>query len=105
MTGCPYNARSLNFTEPRAYLSEISPEYPTRTQGVVEKCNFCVERLEKGLVPYCVEASDGTILFGDLKDPGSEVRSALDKALSIRRLTELGTGPSVYYLLGGDLSA
>ena len=106
MTACPFNARSLNFFEPRLYLSEINPDYPTRTLGVVEKCNFCVERLEQGLAPYCVEASNGTILFGDLDDPNSEVRRALDESFSIRRLTELGTGPSVYYLIGeGDSHA
>lgn len=99
MTGCPYNARSLNFSDPRAYLDEINPHFPTREQGVVEKCNFCVERLEQGLAPYCVEASEGAILFGDLEDPDSDVRQALASNLSIRRLTELGTGPSVYYLL------
>ena len=101
MTACPYNARSLNFSDPRAYLDEISPNYPTRARGVVEKCNFCVERLNQGLPPYCVEASQGTILFGDLKDSRSDVRRALAGGLSIRRLAELGTGPSVYYLLDG----
>jgi len=99
MTACPYGARSHNFLDPRAFLEEVNPKYPTRTDGVVEKCNFCVERLSVGLKPYCVEASEGAILFGDLDDPQSEVRKALEQRLSIRRLAELGTEPSVYYLL------
>lgn len=106
MTGCPYGARSLNFFDPRHFLDEISPNYPTRTEGVVEKCNFCAERLNAGQLPYCVEASEGTILFGDLEDPHSEVRQALENHWSICRQPELGTGPSVYYLLSeGDAHA
>lgn len=102
MTACPYNARSLNFYDPRLYLDEINPNYPTREKGIVEKCNFCVERLQEGLEPYCVEASQGALLFGDVNDPASEVRLALEGAFSLRRLPELGTEPSVYYLVGSQ---
>ncbi|MCL1879433.1 MAG: 4Fe-4S dicluster domain-containing protein [Actinomycetia bacterium] len=105
MTGCPYNARSLNFFDPRPYIKEIDPDYPTRTQGVVEKCTLCVERIDQGLPPYCVEASNGAIVFGDLADPESDVRQALQSGLSIRRKAELGAGPSVYYLIGGGVPA
>ncbi|MDR2492408.1 MAG: 4Fe-4S dicluster domain-containing protein [Coriobacteriales bacterium] len=101
MTGCPFNARSLNFYDPRPYIGEVDPGYPTRTKGVVEKCNFCVERLKQGLAPYCVEESNGSFVFGDLDDPGSDVRKALETGFSIRRRVSLGTGPSVYYLVEG----
>lgn len=67
--------------------------------GVVEKCNFCVERLAEGKYPACVEASDGAILFGDLEDPNSNVRLALAESFSIRRKPSLGTQPGVYYLI------
>ncbi|EMG35864.1 putative sulfite reductase-associated electron transfer protein DsrO [Desulfocurvibacter africanus PCS] len=101
MAGCPYGARSFNFSDPRAYLpeEEINMEFPTRVQGVVEKCNFCAERLAKGLRPACVEASKGALLFGDLDDPSSEVSRAVRNNFVIRRKPELGTQPNVYYIV------
>jgi molybdopterin-containing oxidoreductase family iron-sulfur binding subunit len=106
MTGCPYNARSLNFFDPRPYIAEVDAGYPTRTKGVVEKCNFCVERLEQGLAPHCVEESQGCFIFGDLEDATSDIRKALDGYFTIRRRVSLGTGPSVFYILrGGEANA
>lgn len=101
MAGCPYGARSFNFYDPRKYLSDPvpNPEFPTRMIGVVEKCNFCVERLAEGKLPACVIASNGRILFGDLEDPNSTVRVALANNFSIRRKPSLGTQPGVYYLV------
>ncbi|MDR0433622.1 MAG: 4Fe-4S dicluster domain-containing protein [Gracilibacteraceae bacterium] len=101
MAGCPFGARSFNFFDPRPYIAEVEPNYPTRTGGVVEKCTFCVERLAAGLPPHCVEAAEGAIIFGDLNDPASAARKALAAGFAIRRKVELGTGPCVYYLLGG----
>ena len=68
-------------------------------KGVVEKCNFCAERLAEGNMPACVEASDGALAFGDLDDPDSEVRKLLRENYTIRRKQSLGTGPSVYYIV------
>ena len=68
-------------------------------RGVVEKCTFCAERLEKGLMPACVEASNGAIMFGDLNDPNSIVRRVLAKNFSMRRKPDLGTDPGVYYII------
>ncbi len=101
MAGCPYGARSFNFMDPRKHLADPvpNPTYPTRMIGVVEKCTFCVERLAKGLMPACVEAANGAILFGDLNDPNSTVRKALDANYNIRRKPSLGTQPGVYYLV------
>lgn len=101
MAACPFGARSFNFMDPNSFIDEVNPEFPIRTKGVVEKCDFCVERLEKGLNPICVEASRGGIIFGDLEDPNSEVRKVLSKNFAIRRKVELGTGPSVYYIISG----
>lgn len=101
MAGCPYGARSFNFKDPRLFLKKPypNPDFPTRMIGVVEKCNFCVERLADGKYPACVEASEGRILFGDLDDPASNVRQALANNFSIRRKPSLGTQPGVYYLV------
>jgi molybdopterin-containing oxidoreductase family iron-sulfur binding subunit len=101
MAACPYGSRSFNFVDPRNGLNdkEINRKFPTRTKGVVEKCNFCAERLAEGKMPACVEASNGAITFGDLKDPLSEVREVLRENFTIRRNTALGTEPCVYYIV------
>lgn len=101
MAGCPYGARSFNYMDPRKHLENPypNPAYPTRSAGVVEKCTFCTERLAVGLQPACVEASKGAILFGDLNDPYSTVRKALEENYNIRRKPTLGTQPGVYYLV------
>lgn len=105
MGACPFGARSFNFRDPRPFIKKINPDFPTRTQGVVEKCLFCYERLAKGQMPACVEASNGGLIFGDLDDPNSEVRKIVSTKYTIRRKTELGTQPSVYYLIGGGDNA
>jgi molybdopterin-containing oxidoreductase family iron-sulfur binding subunit len=100
MAACPYGSRSFNFSDPRLYLDQTEPDYPTREIGVVEKCDFCVERLDQGQLPICVEAcSYGVLFFGDLNDPQSEVRQLLAKRRSLTRKARLGTQPSVYYLI------
>lgn len=99
MAACPYGARSFNFRDPRPFIEKENPEYPTRMRGVVEKCNFCPERLVRGQEPACVEASEGAMIFGDLDDPKSRVRQVLEDAYAIRRKPELGTRPNVYYVI------
>jgi len=101
MAACPFGARSFNWRDPKPFIKQENPEYPARGIGVVEKCTFCAERLVRGLKPACVEKSNGGLIFGDLEDPNSEVRQILAKNYSIRRKPELGTQPSVYYLIGG----
>jgi molybdopterin-containing oxidoreductase family iron-sulfur binding subunit len=101
MAACPYGARSFNWFDPRKKLdtAKINPLYPTRSKGVVEKCNFCSELLARGEKPKCVEASNGAIAFGDLDDPNSEVVRLLRTVYAIRRKSELGTEPSVFYII------
>ncbi len=105
MSACPFGSRSFNWRDPRPFIKEINPEFPTRTKGVVEKCNFCVERLAQGKMPACTGVSNGGLIFGDLADPGSEVRRILSTHYSLRRKTELGTHPSVFYIIGGEEDA
>lgn len=118
MAGCPYGARSFNYRDPRPFINEANLlpydtvftkgqelqkgnlSFPERMRGVVEKCTFCYERLAIGLKPACVEASQGALIFGDLEDPNSEVRRVLSTRYSFRRKPELGTHPSVYYIIG-----
>lgn len=110
MAACPFGARSFNWRDPRGKDDNGRPfidpehenrEFPTRMIGVVEKCTLCYERLAKGLQPACVEASNGAIVFGDLEDPGSEVVKLIASTYTIRRKPELGTQPSIYYVIGG----
>ncbi len=107
ITACPYGSRSFNWLDPRGNdedgkpcLETINPDFPTRTRGVVEKCNFCAERLAKGQLPACVEGCPGgAMTFGDLDDPESPVRKILHDDYAIRRKPSLGTNPQVYYLV------
>ena len=99
MAACPYGARSFNWKDPRPFIKEIRQDFPTRTNGVVEKCSFCEERLAKGLNPACVEACTAKgLAFGDLNEPESQVRNMLTFKPSARRKAHLGTEPKVFYL-------
>lgn len=102
MAACPYGSRNFNWRDPRLGLKgrKLNYEFPTRMRGVVEKCNFCVERLAKGKMPACVEAcKEGALTFGDLADPNSEVRKLLSENYALRRKPQLGTKPSVFYII------
>lgn len=100
VAACPYGSRSFNWSDPRPHIGTLNAGYPTRTKGVVEKCTFCDERLARGQMPACVEACpEKALLFGDLADPGSEVRQVLKAEHTLRRKPELGTKPEVFYIL------
>ncbi len=112
---CPYGARSFNwkqFTGPNPAIPEWGEaEVVRRPRGVVEKCTFCYQRIDRGLAlgltpgvdedatPACVVACPvGARTFGDLNDPNSNVSQLLRDHASYRLLEEMGTSPSVYYL-------
>jgi len=100
MAACPYGARSFNWQDPRPAIATVNPDFPTRTQGVVEKCNFCEERLAKGQGPACAEScEEKAIVFGDLERPDSDLRQVLRSRFAVQRKPELGTGPAVYYIV------
>jgi Fe-S-cluster-containing dehydrogenase component len=100
MAACPYGARSMNYRDPRPFIAKTNPDFPTRTKGVVEKCNFCEERLVRGLKPACVVAcKENALVFGDLDNPQSEIRLQIGKRFNLRRRAGLGTQPQIYYIL------
>jgi len=82
IAGCPYGTRFLN-----------------PVTKVVEKCDFCIHRVEKGLVPSCVNTCPSHArVFGDLNDPNSEI-SKLIQSNPVQVLKpEMNTGPRVYYI-------
>jgi molybdopterin-containing oxidoreductase family iron-sulfur binding subunit len=90
MMACPYKARSF-VHQP---LTQQNPEVP-RGLGCVESCTFCVQRVDKGLTPACVEACpEGAMLFGDLEDPNSDIarRIAQTATTQVRADLKLNTG-------------
>ncbi|OGR09564.1 MAG: hypothetical protein A2341_16350 [Deltaproteobacteria bacterium RIFOXYB12_FULL_58_9] len=110
VVGCPYGSRSFNWKDPfgkpgseERKNAKLDPSFPTRTKGVVEKCNFCAERLAKGMMPACVETcakeGPGSLTFGDLADSESEVAAILKQAYTIRRKAALGTSPHIFYVV------
>ncbi len=99
MAACPYGSRSFNFQDPRPYIANPTADFPTRTKGVVEKCNLCSERLAVGKTPACVEACpEKALTAGNLADPHSPLQ-LLASRRHIRRKPELGTRPQVFYIV------
>lgn len=79
---CPYDARFIN------------PETNT-----ADKCNFCVHRVDAGLLPACVETCvGGARIFGDLNDPNSEVSRLRREEPTQVLKPEMGTEPRVFYI-------
>jgi molybdopterin-containing oxidoreductase family iron-sulfur binding subunit len=69
--------------------------------GVMEKCTFCVHRIDEGLEPACVDVCPvRTLHFGDIDDPDSPISVYVRKRSTFKLLEELGTDPSVIYLGG-----
>ena len=112
---CPYLARAFNwksFEGPNPAVPEWGePEVPRRPRGVVEKCSFCFQRIDRGLAmgltpgmdqdatPACVVVCPvGARTFGDLNDPDSKVSKLLRENAYCQLRDDLGTSPRVYYL-------
>jgi molybdopterin-containing oxidoreductase family iron-sulfur binding subunit len=93
MMACPYKARSF-VHQP---LTGQNPEVP-RGIGCVEGCTLCVQRVDKGLRPACVEACpENAMLFGDLKDPNSGIARRIAEVATTQVRADLKLDPGVRY--------
>jgi tetrathionate reductase subunit B len=96
MMACPYKARS--FIQEDTHNQK--PHAP-RGKGTVESCTLCVHRVDTDRIPACAEAckeaGNDAILFGDLKDPDSEIRKRLVARSSTLLRPELNLNTGVRY--------
>jgi tetrathionate reductase subunit B len=87
---CPYKVRSFDPGKRAGGNPDANP---------AQKCTFCEHRLEKGVVPSCVNTCTGRARhIGDLNDPNSEVSKLLKKHKARVLLPGKGTRPQVYYI-------
>ena len=116
---CPYKVRRFNFFlyqdwDTPTYQLMRNPDVSVRSRGVMEKCTYCVQRIQAGKIQSELEdrrLRDGevvtacqavcpteAIIFGDINDPNSRVSKlkASDRDYSL--LGELNTKPRTTYL-------
>jgi molybdopterin-containing oxidoreductase family iron-sulfur binding subunit len=106
MIACPYDARSFlkkyggYYRDKGLTAYEISHQ-AGKVEGTISKCNLCLDRVEAGDVPACVQACPSRArFFGDLHDPQSQVVQLITARGGYQLHPEIGTDPSVYYLPG-----
>ncbi|MGV8083889.1 MAG: 4Fe-4S dicluster domain-containing protein [Coriobacteriia bacterium] len=101
MAACPYNVRVFNWKEPE-YVVDFplgDADAPKHVSNTVEKCNFCVNRIDRGAKPACMECCPGRARYwGDLDDPNSEISVFLEGKKYTKLLEDKGTNPSVFYV-------
>ena len=99
---CPYEGvRTLLAGEPEYYMDAEVGEFdaPVHKAGTMEKCTFCMNLIDRGEVPACMQLCPGRARFwGDLDDPESEVSKYIASHEVTLLQEEAGTGPSVYYI-------
>ena len=84
IVACPYGAR---------YFDE--------KKGIPDKCDLCVDRVDAGLEPACVQTCVGRALaLADLADPKDKNAARIRSGEAKPFHPELGTKPSVYYVVG-----
>jgi menaquinone reductase, iron-sulfur cluster-binding subunit len=117
MAACPYTVKYFNWSKPQwsgDMEKACNPDVSIRSAGVVEKCTFCVHRIQKGkerakaegrelreedVIPACAETCPAkAIYFGDLNDPNFKVAKLSKSERAFTLLEDLGTEPKVYYL-------
>ena len=116
---CPYKVRRFNFLLFQDWVTptlklQRNPDVTVRSRGVMEKCTYCVQRIEQARITAHNESReirDGeiqtacqsvcpteAIVFGDLSDPGSRVSRLKAQRRDYALLAELNTRPRTTYL-------
>ncbi len=116
---CPYKVRRFNFLDFWKDLTppenlRLNPDISTRSRGVMEKCNFCMQRIREGkdrAKDYGRSVLDGeiktacqqscptdAIVFGNINDPDSLVSKLKKSPRGYHVLEELNVKPQVTYL-------
>jgi molybdopterin-containing oxidoreductase family iron-sulfur binding subunit len=116
---CPYKVRRFNYFLYSNWADEtvkmvMNPDVSVRSRGVMEKCTYCVQRIEyvRGkaaaegrpirdgeIVTACQQVCPAeAIVFGDVNDPESAVARAKRDARNYALLGELNTRPRTTYL-------
>ncbi|NOZ11092.1 MAG: 4Fe-4S dicluster domain-containing protein [Gammaproteobacteria bacterium] len=97
MMACPYKARSFIHEE----ITDQSHNAP-RGKGTVESCTLCVHKIDRGdgstaCADACVDENHKAIIFGDLKDPRSEISRQLKAQPSSQIRADLNLNTGVRY--------
>jgi molybdopterin-containing oxidoreductase family iron-sulfur binding subunit len=115
---CPYKVRRFNWRNydwPEELTWQLNPDVTVRCRGVMEKCTFCVQRIDEAearakkearplrdgeITPACVQTCPAQVfVFGDLMDPNSRIsRLVQANPRRFQVLSHLNTKPAVIYL-------
>ncbi len=116
---CPYKVRRFNWFNNWKHLTDVrqlafNPEVTVRSRGVMEKCTFCIQRIntvkiaakndgrpikDGEITPACAQACPAqAIVFGDLSDPDSRVAQLHARDRAYAMLAELNIKPRTKYL-------